>query len=53
MQVLNEIQLNPRDPKAPLRIPVLDKMKDQGFIIHGKVENGSVNLGDKLMVMPK
>lgn len=53
MQILNDIKLNERNPKGPLRIPVQDKMKDQGFIIHGKVENGSVTMGDKLIVMPK
>ena len=28
-------------------------MKDKELIIHGKVENGTVNLGDKLAIMPK
>lgn len=52
MEVLDDLTLEVRDVKLPLRIPVSDKMKDQGLIIHGKVESGSVSLGDKLMVMP-
>jgi len=27
-------------------------MKDPAIIAHGKVENGSINLGDKLAIMP-
>jgi hypothetical protein len=27
-------------------------MKDKDLIIHGKVENGTVHLGEKLAVMP-
>lgn len=27
-------------------------MKDKDLIVHGKVENGTVRLGDKLVVMP-
>lgn len=35
-----------------MRIPILDKMKDRGVVIFGKVEQGTVNLGDKVMVAP-
>ena len=36
-----------------MRLPVLDKMKDQAkVVVHGKVENGTINLGDKLAIMP-
>jgi len=27
-------------------------MKDKDLIVHGKVENGTINLGDKLAMMP-
>lgn len=38
---------------APLRIPVLDKMKEGNrSIIFGKVEQGTVNLGDRLALSP-
>jgi len=52
LDILDEIKLEPRFPTGPLRIPILDKMKDKDLIIHGKVENGTVKLGDKLAVMP-
>jgi peptide chain release factor subunit 3 len=46
------VKLEPRFPKGNLRIPVLDKMKDKDLIVHGKVENGTIRLGDKLSIMP-
>lgn len=52
MQILDELALDERHAKGPLRIPIIDKMKDPALICHGKVENGSVALGDKLAVMP-
>jgi translation elongation factor EF-1alpha len=27
-------------------------MKDATLIVHGKVENGTISLGDKLAIMP-
>ncbi len=44
--------LPPRDPEGALRVPVLDKMDDRGTIIFGKVENGTVKLGDSIKIMP-
>lgn len=41
-----------RDPEGPLRIPVLDKMKDRAVIAFGKVESGTVEIGSKLSCMP-
>jgi len=35
-----------------LRIPILDKMKEKDLVVHGKVESGTVKLGDKLAIMP-
>ena len=52
LQTLDDIQLEKRYPNGPLRIPILDKMKDSNLIVHGKVENGTVKLGDKLAIMP-
>jgi len=53
LQILEEIPLPKRDPKAPLRIPVLDKLKDSGkLVIQGKVESGSMYLGQKVIIMP-
>jgi peptide chain release factor subunit 3 len=52
MQILDEVTLDPRQAQGPLRIPIIDKMKDPALVCHGKVENGTVRLGDKLAVMP-
>ena len=52
MEILNDVQLDKRDPTGGLRIPIIDKMKDPALICHGKVENGTVRIGDKLAVMP-
>ena len=52
MEIMDNLELPPRDANGPLRIPILDKMRDRGVVIFGKIESGTVNLGDKLTVMP-
>jgi peptide chain release factor subunit 3 len=52
MDILENLPLEERFPVGPLRIPILDKMKDKDLIVHGKVENGTIRLGDKLAMMP-
>lgn len=52
MEILDDITLDERDADGPLRIPIIDKMKDPNLICHGKVENGTVRLGDKLSIAP-
>lgn len=52
MQILDELALDDRQANGPLRIPIIDKMKDPALVCHGKVEHGSVRVGDKLAVMP-
>ena len=52
LELLDEIPLETRFPDGPLRIPILDKMKDKDLILHGKVENGTVQVGQKLALMP-
>lgn len=34
------------------RMPIIDKFKDMGTVVMGKVESGSVREGDSLMIMP-
>lgn len=41
-----------RMAEGPLRIPVVDKYKDMGTIVLGKVESGSVKCNDTIMMMP-
>jgi len=33
-------------------MPIIDKFKDMGTVVMGKVESGSVREGDSLLVMP-
>ena len=42
----------PRDPNGPIRVPVLDRMKDRGIVVFGKVESGTIKMGDKLTLAP-
>lgn len=34
------------------RMPIIDKFKDMGTVVMGKVESGSICDGDSLVVMP-
>lgn len=52
LEVIDGIQLMPRYPDGPLRMPILDKWKEKDLIAFGKVENGTLKLGDKLAIMP-
>jgi len=52
ISLLDTLELKGRDPKAPLRIPVLDRYNDRGTIAMGKVECGTVRPGMKVTVMP-
>jgi len=52
LEILDNLELPPRDPEGQLRIPVLDKMKDRGTVIFGKVESGTVKVGDQLTILP-
>lgn len=52
LQVIDGLELPFRDPNGPIRIPILDKMKDRGVVIFGKIEQGTVKQGEKLTVMP-
>ncbi|XP_059645729.1 uncharacterized protein LOC132287207 isoform X2 [Cornus florida] len=51
-EALDAIEIPPRDPNGPFRMPIIDKFKDMGTVLMGKVESGSVREGDNLLVMP-
>ncbi|KAH9802112.1 Tr-type G domain-containing protein [Citrus sinensis] len=51
-EALDRIEITPRDPNGPFRMPIIDKFKDMGTVVMGKVESGSVREGDSLLVMP-
>jgi peptide chain release factor subunit 3 len=52
LDILDNLELPPRDPNGPIRIPILDKMKDRGVVVFGKVEQGTINVGEKLTIVP-
>ena len=33
-------------------MPILEKVKDQGVVAHGKIESGTIRIVDKLMISP-
>ncbi|KAH9564356.1 hypothetical protein CY35_04G021200 [Sphagnum magellanicum] len=51
-EALDAIELPERNPKGPFRMPLIDKFKDMGTVVMGKIESGSVHRGDTLMIMP-
>ncbi|XP_051116685.1 uncharacterized protein LOC127241597 isoform X2 [Andrographis paniculata] len=51
-EVLDAIEVPQGDPKGPFRMPIIDKFKDLGTVVMGKVESGSICEGDSLLVMP-
>ncbi|GLT87658.1 hypothetical protein SLE2022_057280 [Rubroshorea leprosula] len=46
------VEIAPRDLKGPSRMPIIDKFKDMGTVVMGKVESGTMCEGDSLLVMP-
>lgn len=52
IELLDDLEVPKRDPDGPIRIPILDKMKDRGVVVFGKVESGTVKMGEKLTLMP-
>ncbi|KAM7525245.1 hypothetical protein LguiA_015147 [Lonicera macranthoides] len=51
-EALDAVELPPRDPNGPFRMPIIDKFKDMGTTVMGKVESGSLREGDGLVIMP-
>ena len=37
---------------AQCRMPIIDKYKDMGTVVMGKMESGTIREGDSLLVMP-
>ena len=50
--LLDTLKFPERDSKASVRIPILDRYSDRGTIAMGKVESGTVRVGQKVMMMP-
>ena len=52
IEILDNTEIPKRDPEGPLRIPILDRMKDRGLVAFGKVESGTIEIGTRLSCMP-
>lgn len=52
LELLDQSPIPLRDENAPLRIPILDKFRDQGLFINGKIESGTIRNGQEIMIMP-
>lgn len=52
MEILDNLPVENRDENAALRMPILEKVKEQGVVAHGKIESGKVAVGDKIMISP-
>jgi peptide chain release factor subunit 3 len=52
MKILDELELPKRDPTGPIKVPILYKMNDKGIVVFGKIERGTVTMGEKLVLMP-
>ncbi|KAJ3679864.1 hypothetical protein LUZ60_016142 [Juncus effusus] len=52
LEMLDTIEVPLRDPNGPIRMPIIDKYKDMGTVVMGKIESGTIQKGDSLVVMP-
>lgn len=52
LELFDQMTIPNRNPNGPIRIPILDKMIDRGVIVFGKVESGTINIGEKIAVAP-
>ncbi|PNT66458.1 hypothetical protein BRADI_3g12030v3 [Brachypodium distachyon] len=51
-ELMDCIEVPLRDPKGPVRLPIMDKYKDMGTVVMGKIESGTISEGDNLVIMP-
>ncbi|TIA93424.1 hypothetical protein E3P99_00157 [Wallemia hederae] len=49
---LDAMPLVDRNYSAPLMMPISEKYKDMGTMVVGKIESGTLKVGDKLTLMP-
>ncbi|CAI2179273.1 1414_t:CDS:10 [Funneliformis geosporum] len=52
LEYLDEMQTLDRKINAPLMMPIIEKYKDMGTIVVGKIESGRVKKGQNVMIMP-
>jgi peptide chain release factor subunit 3 len=52
LATLDMLKIDGRNPDAPLRVPCLDRYIDRGCIVMGKVETGTLRVGDEVVIAP-
>lgn len=52
MELLDKLELPARNENDSVRVPILDRYKDQGIHIIGKIESGTVKYGATYTLMP-
>jgi small GTP-binding protein len=52
LELLDSLELPPRNENESVRVPVLDRYKDQGIHVIGKIESGTVKYGATYTLMP-
>lgn len=52
LEYIDSLPPQPRSDEGPFRLPVVDKYKDMGTVVLGKVESGSLKRGTQLLLMP-
>lgn len=52
LELLDTMKTVERKNNAPLMMPILEKFKDMGTVVMGKIESGHVKKGQSIMVMP-
>ncbi|KAF5834493.1 P-loop containing nucleoside triphosphate hydrolase protein [Dunaliella salina] len=50
--ILDSIESTDPDPLAPVRLPIVDKWRDMGTIVMGKIESGFMRQGDVYELRP-
>lgn len=50
--MLDELSIPYRDSNGPLRIPIMDKVRDQGLFLTGKIEQGCIKVDYNCQISP-
>jgi len=52
LSILDSLTIPNRNPDGPLRVPCLDRYFERGCVVLGKVESGTLRVGDEIVIMP-
>lgn len=52
LEYLDKLPSFKRHVEGPFRMPIVDKYKDMGTVVFGKIESGSTQRGSQLVLMP-